>query len=172
MGYRIRIMAMLAALGLTVAGVGGAAESASPEDIPVPTPAASLQADTQATAGDGETAGLPREQLAEAQQKLQEYVQGLMQSHGVAQPRPPMPPKRPAAKPKSVESKPVELKPATKPGEAKPAAAKPIETKPVEVKPAPTAKPVAAKTAEVKPAPAAKPVAAKAAEAKPVEAKK
>ena len=70
MGYRIRIMAMLAVLGLTVAGVGGAAESASPEDIPVPTPAASLQADTQATAGDGETAGLPREQLAEAQQML------------------------------------------------------------------------------------------------------
>ena len=107
----------------------------------------------------------------EAQQKFQEYVQGLMQAHGVAQPRPPMPPKRPAAKPKSEESKPVELKPATKPGEAKPAAAKPIETKPVEVKPAPTAKPVAAKTAEVKPAPAAKPVAAKAAEAKPAEAK-
>ena len=107
----------------------------------------------------------------EAQQKFQEYVQGLMQAHGVAQPRPPMPPKRPAAKPKSVESKPVELKPATKPAEAKPAAAKPIETKPVEVKPAPTAKPVAAKTAEVKPAPAAKPVAAKAAEAKPAEAK-
>ena len=102
----------------------------------------------------------------EAQPKIQEFIQGLMQANGVAQPRPPMPPKRPAARPKSVESKPVELKPATKP-----AAAKPIETKPVEVKPAPTAKPVAAKTAEVKPAPAAKPVAAKAAEAKPAEAK-
>ncbi len=102
----------------------------------------------------------------EAQPKIQEFIQGLMQANGVAQPRPPMPPKRPAARPKSVESKPVELKPATKPVAAKPAAAKPIETKPVEVKPAPTAKPVAAKTAEVKPAPAAKPVAAKAAEAK------
>lgn len=97
----------------------------------------------------------------ETQQKFQEYLQGLMQAHGVAQPRPPMPPKRPAAKPKSVESKPVELKPATKPAAAKPAAAKPIETKPVEVKPAPAVKPVAAKAAEAKPA-----------EAKPAEAKK
>ena len=97
----------------------------------------------------------------EAQPKIQEFIQGLMQANGVAQPRPPMPPKRPAAKSKSVESKPVELKPATKP-----AAAKPIETKPVEVKPAPAVKPVAAKAAEVKPAPAAKPVAAKTAEAK------
>ena len=81
----------------------------------------------------------------EVQQKFQEYVQGLMQANGVKQPSSPKPPKRPAAKPKSVESKPVELKPATKP-----AAAKPIETKPVEVKPAVTAKPVAAKPAEAK----------------------
>lgn len=77
----------------------------------------------------------------EAQQKFQEYVQGLMQANGVKPPSSPKPPKRPAVKPKSVESKPVELKPATKPAAAKPVAAKPvvakpIETKPVEVKPA------------------------------------
>ena len=106
----------------------------------------------------------------EAQQKLQEYIQGLMQANGVSQPRPPMPPKRPAAKPKSVESKPVELKPATKPAAAKPAVAKPIETKPVEVKPAPTAKPAEAKPAEAKPA-EVKPAEAKPAEVKPAEVK-
>ena len=72
----------------------------------------------------------------EVQQKFQEYLQELMQANGVAQPRPPMPPKRPAAKPTSVESKPVELKPSAKPAAAKPVEAKPVKEKPADAKPA------------------------------------
>ena len=66
MKYTIRSMAILAALGLAVAGGGCAAEAESPGDAPIAGQA------TVAPAADGgdETAGVSREQLVETQQML------------------------------------------------------------------------------------------------------
>ena len=70
MGYSIRTMAMLAALGLAIAGGGCAAESQTPQDVSASTPVAAQQPVATATGGAREAAGVSREQLVEAQQML------------------------------------------------------------------------------------------------------